>query len=111
MAVEQRSRLLCSCPDSGWRTFFARHPDHFRDRRRHQWLDPIEALHCAPSAHLIEQGFPLCGGSDLAERGPNLIRIENTGRVAVSVKMNQGEGLLEIEMLRQPIEGTGVIIL
>src|SRR5205807_1887966 len=55
MSVEQRCCFLSALANFLWRKSLGRHPNDFRDRRRHERLDPVEALDNAMAAPAVEQ--------------------------------------------------------
>ena len=86
-------------------------PNHFRDWRWHERLDPIETLNYARLTPPLEELPPFLQRSDATQTLPEFIRIENRRSVAVRVEMNEGVFLVEIELFSQPVKGAGVIVL
>src|SRR6476646_2491768 len=111
MAVEQ---LRCSSSvfaNLRFRKSLSRHPNDFFNRRRHERLDPVEALDSAFGAPAIEQRLAILRRRSVSKRVTNLIGIENARCVAVRIEKDERVRLLEIDILGQPVKCPGVIIL
>ena len=111
MAVEQLRCLLSVFANLRCRKFLGRHPNDFLNRRRHERLDPVEALDSAFAAPAIEQGLAILRRRNVSKRVTNLIGIENARCVAVRIEKDERVRLVEIDILCQPVKRAGVIVL
>ena len=111
MAVEQRGCSLLAFAYLTCRGFLGRHPNDFVNRRRHERLDPVEALDNALAAPSIQQCLAILHRRNISKRAANFIGIENARRVAVRIEKDERIRLVEIDILRQPVKSAGVIVL
>src|SRR4029079_9405932 len=98
MAIEQRRCFLSVFANLRFRKFLSRYPNDFFNRRRHERLDPVEALDSPFSAPAIEQRLAVLGRSNVSKRVANLIGIENARCVAVRIEKNKRERLIEVDI-------------
>jgi hypothetical protein len=94
-----------------FRKFLRRHPNDFFNRRRHERLDPVEALNGAFAAPPIQQRLAILGRSNVSKCVANLIGIENARRVAVRIEKDERVRLVEIDILCKPVKRARVIVL
>ncbi|PYI72182.1 MAG: hypothetical protein DMF02_04340 [Verrucomicrobia bacterium] len=111
MSVEQRCCFLSALANFLWRKSLGRHPNDFRDRRRHERLDPVEALDNAMAAPAVEQRLPILTGRNVSQHVANFIGIKDARCVAMRIEKDQCVLLIEIDVLRQPVKRAGVIVL
>src|SRR6266550_2581885 len=102
MAVEQRRCLLSVFTNLRCQKLFGRHPNDFFNRRRHERLDPVEALDSAFGAPPIEQRLAILRRRNIPKGVANLVGIENARCVAVRIEKDERVRLVEIDILRQP---------
>ena len=111
MAVDQRRCFSSPFANLRFRKFLSRHPNDFFNRRRHERLDPVEALDGAFAAPAIKQHLAILRGRNVSKRVTNFIGIENARGVAVRIEKNKRVRLVEIDLLSQPVKRAGVIVL
>src|SRR6476661_4925518 len=98
MSVEQRRRLLSAFANLRYRKFLSGHPNDFFNRRRHERLNPVEALDRALAAPPIEQRLTILRRRNVSKRIANFVRIENARCVAVRIEKNKRVRLVEIDI-------------
>jgi hypothetical protein len=111
MTVEQRRCSLSVFAYLMFRNFLGRHPNDFFNGRRHERLDPIEALDSAFTAQAIEQLLAILRRRDVSQRAANVVGIENARGVAMRIEKDKRVWLVQIDILRQPVKRAGVIVL
>src|SRR5213592_3468640 len=111
MTVEKGRCFLRASADFSRRKFLCRHPNYFRNRRRRERLDPVEALDSAFAAPAIEQRLSILRRRNVSKRSTNFIGIENAGCVAMRIEMDQSARLVEVDILGQPVKRACVIVL
>ncbi len=111
MAVEQRRCVLSVFANLRCRKFLSRHPNDFFNRRRHERLDPVEALDSAFAAPAIEQLLAILHRRNVSKRVANFVGIEDARCVAVRIEKDERVRLVEIDILCQPVKRAGVIVL
>src|SRR5215471_4126483 len=109
MAVKERRCLLSVFANLRCRKFFGRYPNDFSNRRRHEWLDPVEALDSAFVAPTVEQNLAILRRRNVSKCVANLVRIEDARGVAMRIEKDERVRLVKIDVVGQPIKCTGVI--
>src|SRR5947207_8000925 len=104
MAVEQCGCLPSVFANLRFRKSLSRHPNNFFNRRRHERLDPVEALNSAFGAPAIEQRLAILLRRNVSKCAANFIGIENARCVAVRIEKNKRARLVEIDILGQPVK-------
>src|SRR5438270_13169802 len=98
MSVEQRCCFLSALANFRWRKSLGRHPNDFRDRRRYERLDPVEALDNAMAAPAVEQRLPILTGRNVSQHVANFIGIEDARCVTMRIKKDNGARPVQIDM-------------
>src|SRR5215813_3025523 len=111
MATEQRCRSFIARTNFCAGKFLRRHPNYLCNWRWHERLDPVKALDSAFATPSIKQRLAILPRRNVSKRVANFVRIKNAGCVAVRIEKEERVRLVEIDILRQPVKRSGVIVL